>query len=138
MMHLLNMVKLTQTVLDSYPHELSGGMRQRVMMAIALSCDPEILILDEPTTALDVSLQEEILTLIKGIESRKFFGVLFISHDFSVVNMISDEIYVMRNGRILEKGKRENIIYGPGHEYTKHLLTCVPRLGDKRDRPPEE
>jgi len=137
-LRLLDMVKLPMTVLKSYPHELSGGMRQRVMMAIALSCDPEILILDEPTTALDVSVQKEILGLIKGIEIEKQFSVLFISHDFSVVNMVADEIFVMRNGRILESGNKNDVIHKPVHEYTKHLLDCVPRIGDERERLPEE
>lgn len=133
---LLEMVKLPKHVAKSYPHELSGGMRQRVLLAIALSCDPEILILDEPTTALDVFTQKEIMDLIISIQKERDFASLFITHDFSVVNMIADEVLVMRNGKLLEKGAKDKVLQHPEHEYTRHLLDCVPRLGDTRDRLP--
>lgn len=133
---LMDMVRLRGDTLMRYPHELSGGMRQRVVLAMALSCDPEVLILDEPTTALDVSIQKEVLDLIKSIHDEKRFAVLFITHDFSVVNMVADEVYVMRRGIIVEKGIKENVLTTPQHEYTKQLIDCIPRLGDKRERLP--
>ena len=134
---LLEMVQLSPEVTSSYPHELSGGMRQRVVLAMALACDPKIIILDEPTTALDVSIQEQVLALIKDVQAKVGFGILFISHDFSVVNMIADQICVMRSGIIVEKGEKKEVLFNPNHEYTKKLIDCVPRLGDERRRLPE-
>ncbi|MFC1570536.1 ABC transporter ATP-binding protein [Candidatus Omnitrophota bacterium] len=133
---LLGMVKLPEDVKMRYPHELSGGMRQRVVLAMALACDPEVLILDEPTTALDVSIQKEILDLIKRIQEEKGFAILFITHDFSVVNVIADEVCVMREGVIVEQGPKEKVLNNPDHAYTKQLIDCIPRLGDKRKRLP--
>ncbi|MFH1665850.1 MAG: ABC transporter ATP-binding protein [Candidatus Omnitrophota bacterium] len=133
---LLDMVKLPAETARRYPHELSGGMRQRVVLAMALSCGPEVLILDEPTTALDVSVQKEILDLIMRIQKERRLAVLFVTHDFSVVNMIADEVCVMRNGAIVEQGKKEQVLRSPVNPYTKHLIDCVPRLGDKRRRLP--
>jgi len=133
---LMDMVKLSQEASQRYPHELSGGMRQRVVLAMALSCDPEVLVLDEPTTALDVSIQKEMLDLIKRIQEEKKFAILFITHDFSVVNSIADEVCVMRKGIIVEKGLKENVLKNPQHEYTRQLIDCIPRLGDKRRRLP--
>ncbi len=133
---LLHTVKLTQDVVLQYPHELSGGMRQRVMLAIALSCDPDLLILDEPTTALDVSVQKHILDLIKRIQGERHLAVFFITHDFSVVNMIADEVSVMKEGILVESGPKDMVLKTPQHEYTKKLIGCIPRLGDKRERLP--
>lgn len=133
---LLSMVKLPKDSGMRYPHELSGGMRQRVVLAMALACDPEVLILDEPTTALDVSIQKEILDLIKRIQDEKHFAILFITHDFSVVNVIADEVCVMKEGVIVEKGPKQRVLNDPEHEYTKQLIDCIPRLGDKRRRLP--
>ncbi|MFH1836595.1 MAG: ABC transporter ATP-binding protein [Candidatus Omnitrophota bacterium] len=133
---LLDMVRLPEDTLFRYPHELSGGMCQRAMLAMALSCSPDILILDEPTTALDVSVQKEILDLIKQIQRNKGLGVLFITHDFSVVNMIADDICVMKDGIIVESGSKEDVLFSAKHEYTRHLIGCIPRLGDKRKRFP--
>ncbi len=134
---LLKMVKLSEDIASCYPHELSGGMRQRIMLAIALSCDPEILILDEPTTALDVSVQKEILDLVMGIQKERCFSILFITHDFSIVNMVADEVHVMKNGRVIEKGAKEIIFKSSENEYTRHLIDCIPKLGDERERLPE-
>jgi len=133
---LLNTVKLPPEISSNYPHELSGGMRQRVMMAIALACDPDVLILDEPTTALDVSVQKHILDLIKQIQDIRRMAVLFITHDFSIVNLIADKVCVMRGGIIVEKGTKGKVLKRPDSEYTRQLVACIPRLGDKRDRLP--
>ncbi|MFH1394878.1 MAG: ABC transporter ATP-binding protein [Candidatus Omnitrophota bacterium] len=133
---LINMVCLSSDVLLKYPHELSGGMRQRAMLAMMLACNPEILILDEPTTALDVSVQKEILELINTIRKQRNLSVLFITHDFSVVNMIADDVCVMKSGKIVEKGTKESVLNNPQHEYTQALISCVPKLGDTRKRLP--
>ncbi|SLN75561.1 ABC transporter ATP-binding protein [Oceanibacterium hippocampi] len=116
--------------LDQYPHELSGGMRQRVMIATALSCNPRLLIADEPTTALDVTVQAEILLLIKQLQQETGTAVLFISHDLSVVSEISDKIIIMRNGRKVEEGTTEEVLLRPHEPYTQMLLSAVPRLGE--------
>lgn len=129
-------VRLTPDVYNMYSFELSGGMRQRVMLAAGLCCDPEMLILDEPATALDVSIQKEILDLTLSIQRQRSLTVLFITHDLSVVNYIADMVYVMKKGRVVEKGSKKSIISHPEHTYTKHLLNCVPRLGDERERLP--
>ena len=137
MRELLSMVKLSENTGRMYPHEMSGGMRQRAMLAMALACAPDILMLDEPTTALDVSIQKEMLDLIKDIQIEKGMGIIFITHDFSVVNMIADIVCVMRRGKIVEKGEKQTVLTAPQHEYTKKLIDCIPRLGDTRDRLPE-
>ena len=134
--NLFSMVKLPEDAKNSYPHELSGGMRQRVVLAMAMACDPEVLILDEPTTALDVSIQKEILDLIRSIQLEKKFAILFITHDFSIVNMLADEVYVMRKGVVIEKGDKEKVLKRPDDPYTKQLIECIPKLGDKRERLP--
>lgn len=134
---LLNMVGLPENIVFSYPHELSGGMRQRVMLGIGLSCSPSVLILDEPTTALDVSIQKNILELIKGIQAENNISIIFITHDLSIVNNFSDRICVMRSGKIVEDGDREKVLATPSHKYTKALIECIPRLGDTRRRLPE-
>ncbi len=131
---LLSMVKLDDDVAGKYPHELSGGMRQRVMLAMALSSDPELLILDEPTTALDVSVQKHVLDLIKEIQDRKGISILFITHDFSVVNMIADKVCVMKSGTIVEAGDKDQVLKNPESDYTRKLIESIPRLGDERER----
>ncbi len=133
---LLDMVKLSPETSGRYPHELSGGMRQRVILAMALACDPDVLILDEPTTALDVSIQKQILDLIKQIQEENRFAILFITHDFSVVNMIADEVCVMKQGTVVEKGTKEEVLGRPRERYTRRLISCIPRLGDRRERLP--
>ncbi|MGB2630829.1 MAG: ABC transporter ATP-binding protein [Candidatus Omnitrophota bacterium] len=136
MRELLSTVKLSPDVVSLYPHELSGGMRQRVMLAMALSCDPEVLILDEPTTALDVSIQKHILDLIKTIQRERGLTILFITHDFSVVNMIADRVCVMNRGKVMEYGEKDEVLHDPKDGYTRHLIDCIPRSGDKRERLP--
>ncbi len=136
MKELLHTVKLPAEISSHYPHELSGGMRQRVILAMALSCDPSVLILDEPTTALDVSIQKHVLDLIKQIQKERRLTILFITHDFSIVNMIADRVCVMRNGRILDEDGKEEVFTNPVDPYTRQLIACIPRLGDKRERLP--
>ncbi|MBR3227988.1 MAG: ABC transporter ATP-binding protein [Erysipelotrichaceae bacterium] len=109
-----------------YPHELSGGMRQRVVIAIALACDPDVLICDEPTTALDVTIQAKILELIKDIQNRKGISVIYITHDLGVVAKVADYVAVMYAGRIVEKGKINEVFYDPRHPYTWGLLSSMP------------
>ncbi|ODP35659.1 ABC transporter ATP-binding protein [Pandoraea sp. ISTKB] len=111
-----------------YPHELSGGQRQRAMIAMALALEPELLIADEPTTALDVTTQAQILTLIRELQQRKGTGVLFITHDFGVVAEIADRVAVMRHGEIVEQGTAQTILTRPSHEYTRSLIAAVPAL----------
>lgn len=121
-------------IFESYPHELSGGQRQRVMIAMAISCDPGLLIADEPTTALDVTIQNSILGLLKGLKQRYGMSLIFISHDLAVVSEVADEMAVMYNGRIVEKGTREQIIHSPVNAYTRGLIACKPPLGRRPER----
>ena len=121
---------------DQYPHELSGGMRQRVCIAMALACDPELLIADEPTTALDVTIQAQILDLIKQLQADRGMAVLFITHDLGVVAELADRVVLMWQGKKVEEGPVMDIFKNPQHPYTKGLLACRPRLGLKQDRLP--
>ena len=117
----------------SYPHEMSGGQQQRVMIAMAIACEPKLLIADEPTTALDVTIQKQILDLIAGLQEKLHMSVLFITHDLGVVGDIADTVVVMQNGAIQEQGAVRQIFEAPKHPYTKALLACRPRL-DRRPR----
>ena len=117
-----------------YPHELSGGMRQRVVIAIALACDPDILICDEPTTALDVTIQAKILELIKKLQTEKNISVIYITHDLGVVAKVADYVAVMYAGRIIEKGAINEIFYDPRHPYTWGLLASMPDTDTNSDR----
>ncbi len=120
--------------LDQYPHELSGGMRQRVVIAMAMACEPRLLIADEPTTALDVTIQAEILALIDGLRRRNGMGVLFITHDMAVVAQMADRVVVMYRGAVVETGSVAQIFAAPRHDYTRALLSAVPRLGAMKGR----
>jgi oligopeptide/dipeptide ABC transporter ATP-binding protein len=119
--------------INDYPHQLSGGMRQRVMIAMALSCNPKILIADEPTTALDVTVQAQILDLIKRLQKDTGMAVILITHDLGVVAETCDDVAVMYAGRIVERGPVETVFRSPQHPYTKGLMGCLPRL----DHPPK-
>jgi oligopeptide transport system ATP-binding protein len=129
-LELLKMVSIDdpERRLRSYPHQLSGGMRQRVVIAVALACNPDVLICDEPTTALDVTIQEKILRLIKDIQNRTGISVIYITHDMGVVAKVADYVTVMYAGRIVERGTAEEIFYDPRHPYTWGLLLAMPDL----------
>lgn len=114
--------------LKHYPHQFSGGMRQRIVIAMALVCAPEVLIADEPTTALDVTIQAQILDLFKDIQKKTGVSIIIITHDLGVVAQVADRIAVMYAGKIVEAGERREIFYNPQHPYTKGLLNSVPRL----------
>lgn len=119
--------------MKNYPHQLSGGMRQRVVIAIALACDPDILICDEPTTALDVTIQARILELIKEIQVKKNISVIYITHDLGVVAKVADYVAVMYAGKIIEKGSVDEIFYDPRHPYTWGLLSAIPDVNHEAD-----
>ncbi len=121
-------------VADSYPHELSGGMQQRAMIAMALACDPRILVADEPTTALDVTIQKEIMDLLARLRRERGMSILLITHNFGIVANFADHVQVMRKGRIVEQGPTAQVMGSPAHEYTKGLIACIPRLGQRRHR----
>jgi peptide/nickel transport system ATP-binding protein len=133
---LLQEVQLNDTsrILNSYPHQLSGGQRQRVLIAMALSQRPELLIADEPTTALDVTVQDEILKLLRQIQKNYQMGMLFISHNMAIIREMASYIAVMYQGRIVEMGPTDQILRTPQHPYTKGLLQCFPTL-QKRQGP---
>ena len=117
-----------------YPYELSGGMRQRVMIAMALACEPDILIADEPTTALDVTIQAQILELMKDLQKRLGMSIILVSHDLGVIASMCDEIIVMYGGRVCERGTADDIFYRPAHEYTKGLLRSIPNIANMKER----
>jgi peptide/nickel transport system ATP-binding protein len=114
---------------DNYPHQFSGGMRQRAMIAVALACNPALLIADEPTTALDVTIQAQILDLIRGLQKRLGMAVMFITHNLGVIAQIADNVAIMYLGQVVEYGPVREILRNPKHPYTIELLRAVPRLG---------
>jgi oligopeptide transport system ATP-binding protein len=120
--------------IKNYPHQLSGGMRQRVVIAIALACNPDLLICDEPTTALDVTIQAKILELIKDIQKKMNISVIYITHDLGVVAKVADYVAVMYAGKIVEKGTIDEVFYDPRHPYTWGLLSAMPDLETKDDK----
>ncbi|MEG2420045.1 MAG: ABC transporter ATP-binding protein [Oscillospiraceae bacterium] len=123
-----------ETRFKQYPHQLSGGMRQRVVIAIALACDPQVLIADEPTTALDVTIQAQILDLMKALQDKIDTAIIIITHNLGVVANIAKRVCVMYGGTIVEIGSVEDIFYRPQHPYTKGLLAAVPKLHEKTDK----
>ncbi len=120
--------------MTQYPHHLSGGMRQRVMIAMALSCRPDLLIADEPTTALDVTIQAQILDLIRHLQKEIGMAVMFITHDMGVVAEMADRVLVMYKGNVMEEGTIDQIYHAPEHAYTKTLLSAVPKLGSMKGK----
>jgi len=135
---LFNKVKLPrpEAIYDSYPHEISGGQKQRVMIAMAISCDPAILIADEPTTALDVTVQAEIIQLLKDLQQEHGMGIIFITHDLGVISSIAHRVIVMHRGKVVEEGQVYDIFKNPHHPYTRGLIACRPTLGRKLRRLP--
>lgn len=133
---LLEMVGIPPSRANSYPDELSGGQRQRVMIAMSIACEPRLLIADEPTTALDVTVQAQILKLLDTLKTRMNMGMLFITHDFGVVADIADNVVVMFRGEIVESGTKEQVLNNPRHPYTKALLECVPDAEGKKPLKP--
>ncbi len=133
---LLNMVGIPASRAHSYPDELSGGQRQRVMIAMSIACEPCLLIADEPTTALDVTVQAQILNLLDELKTRMNMGMLFITHDFGVVADIADQVLVMFRGEIVEAGTKQQVLEHPQHPYTKALLACVPDADGKKPLQP--
>ncbi len=123
-----------ERTIKRYPHEFSGGMRQRAMIAKALSCNPSILLADEPTTALDVTIQAQILELMRDLQKEFGSAIIFISHDLGVVAQMADEVAIMYMGKIVEKGSAREIFKNPKHPYTVNLLAAIPRLGDLEAR----
>jgi peptide/nickel transport system ATP-binding protein len=134
---LIGMVEIPEpeTAFDKYPHQLSGGQRQRAMIAQSLACDPALLVADEPTTALDVTVQAEILDLMRGLKTRLNSAILLITHDMGVVADMADEILVMKDGNTVEHGSADQIFNRPQHPYTQELLGAVPKLGSTKARP---
>jgi ABC-type dipeptide/oligopeptide/nickel transport system ATPase component len=112
----------------AYPHELSGGMQQRAMIAMALACNPDLLVADEPTTALDVTVQKQILDLLVELREKRGLSILLITHNLGIVANVADRVYVMNNGKIVESGDTKTVLRTPQHEYTQKLLKAVPRL----------
>lgn len=127
-------IKNAQRIYSDYPHRLSGGQRQRVMIAMALALSPKLLIADEPTTALDVTIQSEILQLILSLKRELRMSVLFITHDLGVINEVADRVLVMKQGKIIERGQKEGILRSPNHAYTRALLNAIPRPGKEQRR----
>jgi peptide/nickel transport system ATP-binding protein len=121
--------------IDNFPHQFSGGMRQRAMIAIALSCNPALLIADEPTTALDVTIQAQILELMRGLQQRMGMAVMFITHNLGVIAQIADNVAIMYLGQVVEYGPVREILRNPKHPYTADLLRAVPRLGKTMGQP---
>jgi len=127
-------IRAPERVLRQYPHELSGGMRQRVLIAIAFSCQPKLIIADEPTTALDVTVQRQVLGLIKALQAERGTALLFITHDLGVVAKLCDRLTVLHDGRVLEQGAAADVFETPQHAYTRALMKATPRY----DRPGDE
>ena len=127
-------VKEPENRIKQYPPELPGGMRQRVMIAMALACEPDILIADEPTTALDVTIQAQILELMQDLQKKLGMAIIMVTHDLGVIASMRDEIIVMYGGRVCERGSADDIFYRPAHEYTKGLLRSIPTAANSKER----
>lgn len=121
---------------NDYPHQMSGGMKQRVMIAIALACQPRILVADEPTTALDVTIEAQIIELLKELRAKLNMSIILITHNFGIVDEFADEIAVMFRGEIVEAGPATEVLANPQHPYTQALIKCIPKMGAKQKRLP--
>jgi len=121
---------------EDYPHQMSGGMKQRVMIAIALACRPSILVADEPTTALDVTIEAQIIRLLRDLRERLDMSIILITHNFGIVDEFADDIAVMFRGEIVESGPAEAVLAHPKHPYTQALIECIPKMGAKQERLP--
>ena len=119
---------------NAYPHELSGGMQQRVMIAMALACRPALLVADEPTTALDVTIQKQIIDLLKDLRKRRNMALMLITHNFGIISGLCDRVVVMFRGKIVEEGETSQILKNPRHPYTRALIACIPHIGQKSRR----
>ena len=135
-LHWLNEVGITDPArrLDDYPHQLSGGMQQRVMIAMALAGRPDLLIADEPTTALDVTIQKQIIELLAQLKKKHGMAVLIITHNYGIIRGLADRVAVMYRGQLVETGSTDAVLSHPQHPYTRALIDCIPRLGQKRRR----
>jgi peptide/nickel transport system ATP-binding protein len=131
----LEKLKLPADILRAYPHELSGGMRQRVTIGLATVCRPEFIIADEPTTALDVVVQKEVLSLIRDVQREMGSSVVFVTHDMSVHANMADRVGIIYAGRLVEEGPTRQMFFAPRHPYTAHLVASLPRIGDTTQRP---
>jgi len=130
----LGRIGLDPRVLEAFPHQLSGGMRQRLTIALATVCEPEFIIADEPTTALDVLVQQDVLALIKNVQQRMGSSIIFVTHDMTVHAAIADRIGIVYAGRLVEEGPTVDVFHRPQHPYTAHLIASLPRIGDTRKR----
>ncbi|MBX2869337.1 MAG: ABC transporter ATP-binding protein [Acidiferrobacterales bacterium] len=128
------LIRDPERVIDAFSHELSGGMRQRVLIAMAFSCSPKLIIADEPTTALDVTVQKRVLSLIRMMQRKQNTSLLFITHDLGVVAKICDQVAIMYEGRVLENTTAKQLFHSPGHDYTRALIDAMPRF-DQPDKP---
>jgi microcin C transport system ATP-binding protein len=129
---LLELVHLPERLTNAYPHQMSGGQLQRCMIAMALACSPELLVADEPTTALDVTVQREILNLLSELSEKVGLSILMITHNLGIVSDLADRVCVMQKGKIVEEGSTRQVLDDPQHDYTKHLMAAVPRLKPKK------
>jgi ABC-type dipeptide/oligopeptide/nickel transport system ATPase component len=120
--------------MNDYPHQLSGGMQQRAMIAMALSCEPDVLVADEPTTALDVTIQAQIIDQLRELKQRLHMAIILITHNFGIISGIADRVAVMFRGKIVEYGETQTVLANPQHPYTRALIECIPQLGAKRER----
>ena len=132
---LLEAVHLPARLAKSYPHQMSGGQLQRCMIAMALACSPDLLVADEPTTALDVTVQREILELLAELSREQNLSVLMITHNFGIVGQLANRVYVMQHGKLVESGTTKEVLYNPQHPYTKQLMAAVPRLHPTKKEP---
>lgn len=127
-------IRMPEKRYKDYPHQLSGGMQQRVMIAMGLSCHPKILVADEPTTALDVTIQAQIMDLMQDLKEKLNMSIILITHNFGIVDGFADKLIVMYRGKIVEAGETTEVLSNPKHPYTRALIACIPKLGVKRDR----